>query len=94
VFPLYRRRFRCLAIPPYYNLRFTKHAAFQQFSAPPFRGAPRRFEVVDMTAGPAAIVVAPQVGDVAPVLAALLAHRAWWSRLSVGSRDDPVQTVA
>ena len=47
-----------------------------------------------MTAGPAAIVVAPQVGDVAPVLAALLAHRAWWSRLSLGSRDDPVQTVA
>jgi len=37
VFPLYRRRFRCLAIPPYYNLRFTKHAAFQQFSAPPFK---------------------------------------------------------
>ena len=44
--------------------------------------------------GLAAIVVAPQVGDVAPVPAALLAHRAWWSRLSVGSRDDPVQTVA
>jgi hypothetical protein len=64
------------------------------FPHPLLSGAPRRFEVVDMTAGPAAIVVAPQVGDVAPVLAALLAHRAWWSRLSVGSRDDPVQTVA
>jgi len=80
-------------IPPYYTC-FTKHAAFHQVSATLFGGAPRRFEVVDMTAGPAAIVVAPQVGDVAPVLAALLAHRAWWSRLSVGSRDDPVQTVA
>ena len=85
------------------------------FPQPSFRGAPRRFEVVDMTVPRregflrgtgwaarfarqvgclAAIVVAPQVGDVAPVLAALLAHRAWWSRLSVGSRDDPVQTVA
>jgi len=28
------------------------------------------------------------------LIAVLLAHRAWWSRLSVGSRDDPVQTVA
>ena len=44
--------------------------------------------------GLAAIVVAPQVGDVALVLAPLLAHRAWWSRLSVGSRHDPVQAVA
>ncbi len=39
------------AIPPYYNLRFTKHAAFHQVSATLFGGAPRRFEVVDMTAG-------------------------------------------
>ena len=97
-------------IPPYYNLRVTKHAAFQQFPQPSVRGAPRRIEVVDMTVPRregylrgtgwgarfarqvgclAAIVVAPQVGDVAPVLAALLAHRAWWSRLSVGSRHEP-----
>ena len=37
-------------IPPYYTC-FTKHAAFHQVSATLFGGAPRRFEVVDMTAG-------------------------------------------